>query len=178
MVLLMPIFGPKHLFDGAPSREPLCQIFRGGEQPVGIVPEITEALVAGSTQEAANRPRRVVVVNSHLLGLSLERPRVGCPADRADAALLFRKQSIDTNVLLRYYLSVIDEYLTVQDAAAALGISEVSVRSALNRSRLPFVEKYGRKLIARAALDAYRQRTQPDGVKRVGRPRKGGENHE
>ena len=68
-----------------------------------------------------------------------------------------------------------DEYLTVQDAAADLGITEVSVRSALNRSRLPFVEKYGRKLIARADLDAYRQRTQPDGVKKVGRPRKGQE---
>jgi len=65
---------------------------------------------------------------------------------------------------------VTEEYLTVQDAAAALGITEVSVRSALNRSRLPFVEKYGRKLIARADLDAYRQRTQPDGVKKVGRP--------
>ena len=52
------------------------------------------------------------------------------------------------------------------------------MRSALNRSRLPFVEKYGRKLITRADLDAYRQRTQPDGVKKVGRPRKGGENHE
>ena len=65
-----------------------------------------------------------------------------------------------------------EEYLTVQDAAAALGITEVSVRSALNRSRLPFVEKYGRKLITRADLDAYRQRTQPDGVKRVGRPKK------
>ena len=65
-----------------------------------------------------------------------------------------------------------DEYLTVQDAAADLGITEVSVRSALNRSRLPFVEKYGRKLIARTDLAAYKQRTQPDGVKRVGRPRK------
>ena len=66
-----------------------------------------------------------------------------------------------------------DEYLTVQDAAADLGITEVSVRSALNRSRLPFVEKYGRKLIARADLAAYKQRTQPDGMKKVGRPRNG-----
>ena len=91
MVLLMLIFRPKHLFERAPSRKPLCQIFCGSEQPVGVVPEITEALVAGSTQEAANRPRRVVVVHSHLLGLPLERPRAGCPADRADAALRFRK---------------------------------------------------------------------------------------
>lgn len=72
---------------------------------------------------------------------------------------------------------VVDEYLTVQDAAADLGITEVSVRSALNRSRLPFVKKYGRKLIARADLDAYRHRTQPDGVKKVGRPRKEKQNH-
>lgn len=62
------------------------------------------------------------------------------------------------------------ELLTVQDAAIELGITEVSVRSALNRQRLPYVEKYGRKLIACADLAVYKQRTQPEGVKKVGRP--------
>lgn len=62
--------------------------------------------------------------------------------------------------------------LTVQQAAAELGVTDGAVRLALSQGRLSSVEKFGRKLIERADLDAYRQRTQPDGVKKVGRPRK------
>ena len=34
----------------------------------------------------------------------------------------------------------------------------------------PIALRYGRKLIRRAALDAYKQRTRPDGEKPKGRP--------
>jgi len=64
-----------------------------------------------------------------------------------------------------------DELLTVQDAAKELGVTDISVRAALNDNRLPFIEKYGRKLITRGDVEAYRQRTQPEGKPRVGRPR-------
>jgi excisionase family DNA binding protein len=66
--------------------------------------------------------------------------------------------------------------LTVQQAAAELGVTDGAVRLALSQGRLSSVEKFGRKLIERADmdaykhLDAYKQRTQPDGVKKAGRP--------
>lgn len=67
------------------------------------------------------------------------------------------------------------EILTVVQAANELGVTAAAVRLAIYDNRLPSREFYGRKLIARPDLNAYRQRTQPDGVKRVGRPRKGQE---
>lgn len=68
--------------------------------------------------------------------------------------------------------------LTVQQAATELGITDGAVRLALSQGRLPSIEKFGRKLIERADINAYRQRTQPDGVKKAGRPRKGELNRE
>ena len=65
-----------------------------------------------------------------------------------------------------------EQYLTVQEACAELGLAETTIRTTLSKGRLPFVQKYGRKLISRTDLDVYKQRTQPEGVKRVGRPRK------
>ncbi len=67
------------------------------------------------------------------------------------------------------------EILTVVQAAHELGVTAAAVRLAIYDNRLPSQEFYGRKLIARPDLNAYRQRTQPEGVKRVGRPRKGQE---
>ena len=67
------------------------------------------------------------------------------------------------------------EMLTVPQAARELGVTQGSVRIAIYEGRLPCVEMYDRKLITRPDLDAYKQRTQPDGVKKVGRPRKGQE---
>ena len=66
-----------------------------------------------------------------------------------------------------------NELLTVVEAAHELCVTPPAVHSALYEGRLPCVVKYGRKLIARPDLDAYKQRTQPNGVKKVGRPRKG-----
>lgn len=68
-----------------------------------------------------------------------------------------------------------DILFTVQEAAELLGVTDGAIRLALSQGRLPTVEKYGRKLVTRPDLDAYKQRTQPGGVKRVGRPRKGQE---
>jgi excisionase family DNA binding protein len=65
-----------------------------------------------------------------------------------------------------------DDFLTVQQAASRLRVTDGAVRLALSQGRLPFVEKYGRKLIAHPDLNAYQQRTQPEGVKKVGRPHK------
>lgn len=64
--------------------------------------------------------------------------------------------------------------LTARDAAEELGIHVSTVHKAFQENRLPFVAMYGRKLISRAALDAYKKRTRPDGVKPRGRPRKQG----
>jgi excisionase family DNA binding protein len=65
-----------------------------------------------------------------------------------------------------------EELITVQEAAQELSIHEATVRKAFQESRLPYIEKYGRKLISRTDLNAYKQRTQPEGVKKIGRPRK------
>ncbi len=62
--------------------------------------------------------------------------------------------------------------LTAREAAAELGVHVGTVHNAFQESRLPFVALYGRKLISRAALDAYKQRTRQGGEKPKGRPRK------
>ena len=68
---------------------------------------------------------------------------------------------------------MVNEFLlTTRDAAEELGVHVGTVHKALQEGRLPFVALYGRKLISRAALDAYKKRTRPDGVKPRGRPRK------
>lgn len=67
---------------------------------------------------------------------------------------------------------------TVMEAAEALGVSESAIRNATLQGRLPFVMKWGRKLISTEALEAYKARTQPDGVKLKGRPNKTSSNTE
>ena len=64
------------------------------------------------------------------------------------------------------------ELLTVQQAAARIGVGDTAIRNATLQGRLPFVFKYGRKLIAPADVDAYAARTRPAGVKPKGRPPK------
>lgn len=84
-----------------------------------------------------------------------------------------------TKIYFRRIIANMEEtLLTVQQAAANLGVTDGAVRLALSQGRLSSVEKFGRKLIERADLDAYKRRTQPDGVKKVGRPRKGELNRE
>ena len=65
-----------------------------------------------------------------------------------------------------------EELVTIAQAAGELGVSQSAVRVAIHEKRLPYEEFYGRKLIKRSDLEAYRARSQPDGTKRVGRPPK------
>jgi excisionase family DNA binding protein len=65
-----------------------------------------------------------------------------------------------------------EEYLTVKETATLIGVSPSSIWQAIRENRLPCVTRYGRKLVIREDVEAYRQRTQPDGVKSKGRPRK------
>ncbi len=60
--------------------------------------------------------------------------------------------------------------LTAREAAAELGVHVGTAHNAFQEDRLPFVALYGRKLISRADLDAYKQRTRPGGEKPKGRP--------
>lgn len=64
------------------------------------------------------------------------------------------------------------DYLTVPEAAGELGVHPETVRLAVKQERLPAVRAFGKLLVARADVEAYKARTQPDGVKRVGRPPK------
>lgn len=64
------------------------------------------------------------------------------------------------------------EYVTVSQAAAALGVAIQTLRNAIAEGRLPVTRIHGRVLVAVAQMEAYRQRTRPDGVKPAGRPRK------
>ncbi len=59
-----------------------------------------------------------------------------------------------------------NDLLTVQDIAAESGLTESAIRVAMRRGRVPYVLRYGRKLIPRADWEAYRQAARP------GRPRK------
>ena len=63
-----------------------------------------------------------------------------------------------------------EKLLTVQEAASEIGVSQSAIRNATLQGRLPFVAKFGRKLIERDALAAYQRRTQPGGIKAKGRP--------
>jgi len=65
-----------------------------------------------------------------------------------------------------------EDYMTVQEAARDLGVTDAAVRAAILKGRLDAVALFGRKLVPRNALASYKSRTQPDGVKPVGRPRK------
>lgn len=66
-----------------------------------------------------------------------------------------------------------ERFLTIREAAAELGSAASTIHNAVYERRLPFVLKYGRKVIDRLDLDAYKQRTRPAGEKPKGRPLKG-----
>jgi excisionase family DNA binding protein len=57
------------------------------------------------------------------------------------------------------------ELLTVQEAAAQIGVTEATIRTATLNGRLPFVRRRLRSWIAPADLRAYQERTQPTGEK-------------
>lgn len=65
-----------------------------------------------------------------------------------------------------------ETFLTIQEAARALGVSDSAIRNATLQGRLNFTMKYGRKLIAQADLDAYRERAHGSDPIGAGRPRR------
>jgi len=64
------------------------------------------------------------------------------------------------------------DYLTIQEAARELSVTDAAVRGAILKGRLNAVVMLGRKVVPRSDLAAYQARTRPDGVKPVGRPRR------
>jgi len=76
---------------------------------------------------------------------------------------------------LKYPQKVADdpEFLTVRQVADKLLITPSAVRAAMTEGRLPFTITYGLKIVHRADLDDYINRTRgPDGDKPRGRPPK------
>lgn len=66
------------------------------------------------------------------------------------------------------------DVMDVQESARSLGISVQTLRGAIYSGRIPAIERWGKTLIMRTDVEAYRARTQPLGVPRKGRPRKRG----
>lgn len=64
-----------------------------------------------------------------------------------------------------------DDLLTVSEVAERLTVSAPTVYIAMREGRLPFVIKYGKRLITRVALAEYKARTRPTGEKPRGRPK-------
>ena len=60
----------------------------------------------------------------------------------------------------------------MRQAAELLNVADATVRRAVLSGSLPHVVLFGRKLIRVADLEDYQARTQPQGKKKVGRPRK------
>ena len=52
-----------------------------------------------------------------------------------------------------------------------MGVTETAIRNAILQGRLPSERIYGRKVVATKEIEAYRLRTQPEGVKATGRPK-------
>jgi hypothetical protein len=77
------------------------------------------------------------------------------------SGIIEAEEDVDTETLL-----------TVKDAALKIGVSESAIRNATLDGRLPYVLKFNRKLIEETALLVYQQRTQANGEKPKGRPRK------
>lgn len=65
-----------------------------------------------------------------------------------------------------------EQYLSMKQAAEQLGVVDSRIRQAVIDGSLPHVVLFGRKLIPRDALRDYEARTQPQGRKKIGRPRK------
>lgn len=62
-------------------------------------------------------------------------------------------------------------FLTVQQAAQRLGVTDNCIRIATKEGRLPARYVFGRKVIRAVDLEAYRLRTRPDNQKPTGRPK-------
>lgn len=66
----------------------------------------------------------------------------------------------------------VEDFMTVQQVAAMLGVTDGAVRIAVMEGRLSSVHILGRKLIRKVDAEQYQERTRPAGVKPKGRPKK------
>jgi hypothetical protein len=66
-----------------------------------------------------------------------------------------------------------NDYMPISVAAKRLGIRRSAVYEAIHRGRFSPVDVYGTAWVSAVEVEAYREATQPNGVKLRGRPRKG-----
>jgi len=77
----------------------------------------------------------------------------------------------DSEKLILQFFGIIEavedqELITIQEAAERFKISEAGIYTAIYRKRLPYQERYGRKLLSVADLEEYLRTVKP------GRPKK------
>jgi hypothetical protein len=60
----------------------------------------------------------------------------------------------------------VEDLINIEDAARQLGNTRRAVEIAMQRGKLAYVEVFGRRVILRSELEAYKQRN------KLGRPRK------
>jgi excisionase family DNA binding protein len=70
----------------------------------------------------------------------------------------------------------LDDYLSVRGAAELIGVRPQTMWTAVREGRIEYLSIGGKKVIHKDAAAAYKSRTQQNGVKPAGRPRKGGDN--
>jgi len=63
-------------------------------------------------------------------------------------------------------------WISVKKAAERLGVHPQAIRNAIADGRLVSAKVFDRDVVSEADLEEYRARTQPDGVKPRGRPKK------
>ena len=67
-------------------------------------------------------------------------------------------------------MNIQQEYMTVVEAAAILGVTKAAIYEAIREDRIPSELVFGRRVIRREAVAAYQQRTEGVGAK-GGRPK-------
>jgi excisionase family DNA binding protein len=65
-----------------------------------------------------------------------------------------------------------ERFVTIKEAAEMLEVTRSAIEQAIWGGKLPSQTVFGKIVIDRADLEAYRARTRPDGVKPRGRPKK------
>lgn len=69
------------------------------------------------------------------------------------------------------WITIRADLLTPTEAAKSLGVTYAAIKMAVLEKRIEYTQLYGRILFTPEAIEAYRNRTQPEGKKSRGRPR-------
>jgi excisionase family DNA binding protein len=104
-------------------------------------------------------------------------PRFGCSKVILPQKVLKRKYFLRKISFFLYFswypLNMnTDDLLTAEQAAALLGIAPGTVRAVMTKGRIPVVKIYGRRLLRKEDVEAYKERSQPEGKPVTGRPKK------